>query len=110
MVVKIGDFGMSRRLQSRDYYRKGGDILLPVRWMAPECIHDGIFTISGDIWSFGVLLWEIWTYANLPYAHLTNQEVFESIMHHNRLSQPDLCPDAVYHLMMEVCGDLTKFI
>ena len=102
MVIKISDFGMSRRLQAREYYRKGGEILLPVRWMAPECMDDGVFTVSGDIWSFGVLLWEIWTYASLPYAHLTNQEVYESVTQHNCLKQPELCPDAVYRLMKEV--------
>ncbi|XP_068221352.1 NT-3 growth factor receptor-like [Palaemon carinicauda] len=59
LVVKIGDFGMSRDVYTNDYYQFGGRTLLPVRWMPPESILYRRFTIESDIWSFGVVLWEI---------------------------------------------------
>ena len=71
-------------------------------WMAPECMKEGRFSTNSDVWSFGVVLWEIWSYALLPYSSLTNQEVFESVAGALRLEQPTGCPDAIYRLMKEV--------
>ena len=67
LTVKIGDFGMTRDIYETDYYRKGGKGLLPVRWMAPESLRDGVFTSQCDVWSFGVVLWEMATLASQPY-------------------------------------------
>ena len=67
LTVKIGDFGMTRDIYETDYYRKGGKGLLPVRWMAPESLRDGVFTTQCDVWSFGVVLWEMATLASQPY-------------------------------------------
>lgn len=50
LTVKIGDFGMTRDIYETDYYRKGGKGLLPVRWMAPECLKDGLFSSQSDVW------------------------------------------------------------
>lgn len=50
LTVKIGDFGMTRDIYETDYYRKGGKGMLPVRWMAPESLKDGVFTSQSDIW------------------------------------------------------------
>lgn len=58
-VVKIADFGMARDIYRSDYYRKGGKAMLPIKWMPPEAYVDGIFTAKTDVWSFGVLLWEV---------------------------------------------------
>ena len=55
-TVKIGDFGMTRDVYDTDYYRQGGKGLLPVRWMAPESLYDGLFTTSSDVWYDRVLL------------------------------------------------------
>lgn len=67
LTVKIGDFGMTRDIYETDYYRKGTKGLLPVRWMAPESLKDGIFSSSSDVFSFGVVLWEMATLASQPY-------------------------------------------
>ena len=67
LTVKIGDFGMTRDIYETDYYRKGGKGLLPVRWMAPESLRDGVFTSQCDVWSYGVVLWEMATLASQPY-------------------------------------------
>lgn len=67
MTVKIGDFGMTRDIYETDYYRKGTKGLLPVRWMSPESLKDGVFASSSDIFSYGVVLWEMATLASQPY-------------------------------------------
>nr|CAD7460923.1 unnamed protein product [Timema tahoe] len=67
LTVKIGDFGMTRDIYETDYYRKGTKGLLPVRWMAPESLKDGVFTSFSDVWSYGVVLWEMATLASQPY-------------------------------------------
>ena len=61
-IVKIGDFGLAKNLRSKEYYK--GEGLLPVKWMAPESIMDGIFTIKSGVWTFGILMWEILTLGN----------------------------------------------
>lgn len=66
-VVKIADFGMSRDIYRSDYYRKGGKALLPIKWMPPEAFLDGIFTSKTDVWSFGIVLWEVSSYNILCY-------------------------------------------
>ncbi|KAM7142407.1 insulin receptor isoform 5-T5 [Molossus nigricans] len=98
-TVKIGDFGMTRDIYETDYYRKGGKGLLPVRWMAPESLKDGVFTTSSDMWSFGVVLWEITSLAEQPYQGLSNEQVLKFVMDGGYLEQPDNCPDRVSELM-----------
>ena len=59
LKVKLGDFGLTRELQAKDYYRGSG--FLPIKWMAPESLMEGIFTTKTDVWAFGVLMWKIMT-------------------------------------------------
>ena len=77
LTVKIGDFGMTRDIYETDYYRKGTKGLLPVRWMAPESLKDGVFTSYSDVWSYGVVLWEMVTLASQPYQGLSNDQVIQ---------------------------------
>ncbi|MEE6491390.1 hypothetical protein FKM82_016201 [Ascaphus truei] len=98
-TVKIGDFGMTRDIYETDYYRKGGKSLLPVRWMSPESLKDGIFTPHSDVWSFGVVLWEIVTLAEQPYQGLANEQVLHFVIDNGILEKPENCPDRLHELM-----------
>lgn len=99
LVVKIGDFGMSRDIYSTDYYRVGGRTMLPIRWMPPESILYRKFTTESDIWSFGVVLWEIFTYGKQPWYQLSNTEAIECITQGRELERPRTCPAEVYDVM-----------
>ncbi|KAK4807817.1 hypothetical protein QYF61_023650 [Mycteria americana] len=99
LVVKIGDFGMSRDIYSTDYYRVGGRTMLPIRWMPPESILYRKFTTESDIWSFGVVLWEIFTYGKQPWYQLSNTEAIECITQGRELERPRTCPSEVYAVM-----------
>ncbi|KAB0394316.1 hypothetical protein E2I00_000126, partial [Balaenoptera physalus] len=90
--ANIGDFGMSRDIYSTDYYRVGGRTMLPIRWMPPESILYRKFTTESDVWSFGVVLWEIFTYGKQPWYQLSNTEGRE-------LERPRACPPEVYAIM-----------
>jgi hypothetical protein len=70
--------------------------------MAPEALTEGRCSVQSDTWSFGVLMWEVWTYAQLPYATHTNQEVYDGVLKDLVLAQPAGCPNALYRLMKEV--------
>ncbi|XP_060231898.1 LOW QUALITY PROTEIN: insulin receptor [Meriones unguiculatus] len=98
-TVKIGDFGMTRDVYETDYYRKGGKGLLPVRWMAPESLKDGVFTAASDVWSFGVVLWEIASLAEQPYQGLSNEQVLKFVMDGGCLEPPPGCPARLTELM-----------
>ncbi|KRX70924.1 Insulin-like growth factor 1 receptor [Trichinella sp. T6] len=98
---KIGDFGMARDVYVKDYYRPQGRRLMPVRWMAPEALKDAKFTSKSDIWSYGVILWEIATLANQPYAGLANEEVMRLVVDHRKIMEkPKDCPKRMYDLML----------
>lgn len=87
-TVKIGDFGMTRPMYDSDYYRFNRQGMLPVRWMAPESLSDGIFTPKSDVWSYGVLLYEIMTFGSFPYQGLSNKEVLEHVKSGNIITLP----------------------
>ncbi|EFN89247.1 Insulin-like receptor [Harpegnathos saltator] len=99
LTVKIGDFGMTRDIYETDYYRKGTKGLLPVRWMAPESLKDGVFTSFSDVWSYGVVLWEMVTLASQPYQGLSNDQVLRYVIEGGVMERPENCPDSLYNLM-----------
>ncbi|KAL1493064.1 hypothetical protein ABEB36_011201 [Hypothenemus hampei] len=99
LTVKIGDFGMTRDIYETDYYRKGSRGLLPVRWMSPESLKDGVFSSSSDAWSYGVVLWEMATLASQPYQGLSNEQVLRYIMDGGTMQRPEDCPDKLYEVM-----------
>ncbi|XP_054651469.1 ALK tyrosine kinase receptor isoform X2 [Dunckerocampus dactyliophorus] len=100
-VAKIGDFGMARDIYRASYYRKGGRAMLPVKWMPPEAFMEGIFTSKTDTWSFGVLLWEIFSLGYMPYPSRSNQEVLDFVTNGGRMDPPKNCPGPVYRIMTQ---------
>lgn len=106
LVVKIGDFGLARDVYSNHCYRKVGEGLLPVRWMAPESLTDGIFTTYSDIWSYGVVVWEVFSHGQQPYPARSNLEVLNLVKNGGRLQRPKICSPALYDVM-ETCWAYT---
>lgn len=100
LVVKIGDFGMSRDVYSTDYYRVGRHTMLPIRWMPPESILYRKFTVESDVWSFGVVLWEIFSFGKQPWYELSNHEVIQQVTSGKLLTKPDGCPEEIYQMML----------
>ncbi|XP_066437650.1 epithelial discoidin domain-containing receptor 1 isoform X3 [Eleutherodactylus coqui] len=109
LTIKIADFGMSRNLYAGDYYRIQGRAVLPIRWMAWECILMGKFTTASDVWAFGVTLWEIFMLCKeQPYGELNDEDVIENAGEVFRdskkqmyLSRPPPCPLSLYELMLQ---------
>ncbi|CAG9135656.1 unnamed protein product [Plutella xylostella] len=99
LTVKVGDFGMTRDIYETDYYRKGSKGLLPVRWMSPESLKDGVFSSNSDAWSYGVVLWEMATLAMQPYQGLSNEQVVRYVVEGGVMERPEHCPDRLYELM-----------
>ncbi|XP_029435343.1 ephrin type-A receptor 1 isoform X2 [Rhinatrema bivittatum] len=100
LLCKVSDFGLSRVLENDvegTYETRGGKI--PIRWTAPEAIAHRTFTSASDVWSFGIVMWEVLSYGEKPYGDLTNQEVMKSIEDGYRLPPPVDCPPLLYDLM-----------
>ena len=87
-TVKLADFGMTRPMFESDYYRFSKKGMLPVRWMSPESLADGVFSPGSDVWSYGVLLYEIITFGSFPFQGLSNNQVIDNIKKGQTLSQP----------------------
>uniref|UniRef100_A0A8I3MVS4 Ephrin type-A receptor 2 n=2 Tax=Canis lupus familiaris TaxID=9615 RepID=A0A8I3MVS4_CANLF len=102
LVCKVSDFGLSRVLEDdpeATYTTSGGKI--PIRWTAPEAISYRKFTSASDVWSYGIVMWEVMTYGERPYWELSNHEVMKAINDGFRLPTPMDCPSAIYQLMMQ---------
>jgi len=98
-VVKITDFGLSK---DASIYKMNDESTIPVRWTAPEILNRQIYTTKSDVWSFGVVIWEIFSFADVPYGLLTNKEVTEQVTQRKiSLGKPNDCPDQVYNLLIQ---------
>uniref|UniRef100_A0A8C8FCX2 Fibroblast growth factor receptor n=1 Tax=Oncorhynchus tshawytscha TaxID=74940 RepID=A0A8C8FCX2_ONCTS len=100
-VMKIADFGLARDIHHIDYYKKTTNGRLPVKWMAPEALFDRIYTHQSDVWSFGVLLWEIFTLGGSPYPGVPVEELFKLLKEGHRMDRPAACTEELYMMMRD---------
>ncbi|XP_039210182.1 fibroblast growth factor receptor 1 isoform X3 [Crotalus tigris] len=101
IVMKIADFGLARDIHHIDYYKKTTNGRLPVKWMAPEALFDRIYTHQSDVWSFGVLLWEIFTLGGSPYPGVPVEELFKLLKEGHRMDKPSNCTNELYMMMRD---------
>ncbi|NXN26297.1 FGFR4 factor, partial [Nycticryphes semicollaris] len=126
-VMKIADFGLARDVHDIDYYKKTSNVSgglgegtggewgpqlglnrvllpqgrLPVKWMAPEALFDRVYTHQSDVWSFGILMWEIFTLGGSPYPGIPVEELFKLLKEGHRMDRPSNCTHELYMLMRE---------
>uniref|UniRef100_A0A8C0G344 Fibroblast growth factor receptor n=1 Tax=Bubo bubo TaxID=30461 RepID=A0A8C0G344_BUBBB len=91
-VMKIADFGLARDVHDIDYYKKTSNGRLPVKWMAPEALFDRVYTHQSDVWSFGILMWEIFTLGGSPYPGIPVEELFKLLKEGHRMDRPSNYP------------------
>ncbi|XP_051931785.1 macrophage-stimulating protein receptor [Hippocampus zosterae] len=105
-TVKVADFGMARDIYDKEYYsiqdHKGAK--LPVKWMAIESLQTQKFTTKSDVWSYGVLVWELLTRGASPYPEVDPYDITHYLLRGRRLPQPQYCPDTLYSIML-ACWD-----
>ncbi|XP_067037567.1 fibroblast growth factor receptor 3-like isoform X2 [Acropora muricata] len=99
-IMKIADFGLARSLRDMDYYRKTTKGRLPIKWLAIEALFDRVYTIQSDVWAFGVLLWEIFTFGGSPYPGRPVQNLFDLLESGYRMERPSNCPNKIYQVML----------
>ncbi|XP_056372950.1 macrophage colony-stimulating factor 1 receptor [Hyla sarda] len=105
-VAKICDFGLARDIENDSNYVVKGNARLPVKWMAPESIFDCIYTVQSDVWSYGILLWEIFSLGRSPYPGvIVNRKFYKMIKDGYKMDCPDFAPLDVYRIM-KACWDL----
>ncbi|KAI4904272.1 hypothetical protein NFI96_030082, partial [Prochilodus magdalenae] len=98
LLCKIADFGLARVIEDDQYTAREG-AKFPIKWTAPEAINYGSFTIKSDMWSFGILLYEIITYGKIPYPGMSNGEVMTQVQRGYRMPCPENCPPELYDIM-----------
>ncbi|KAJ8274578.1 hypothetical protein COCON_G00092030 [Conger conger] len=104
LVCKVSDFGLSRYLQddtSDPTYTSSLGGKIPVRWTAPEAIAYRKFTSASDVWSYGIVMWEVMSFGERPYWDMSNQDVINAIEQDYRLPAPMDCPAALHQLMLD---------
>ncbi|XP_047630613.1 macrophage-stimulating protein receptor isoform X8 [Phacochoerus africanus] len=100
-TVKVADFGLARDILDKEYYsvQQHHHARLPIKWMALESLRTYRFTTKSDVWSFGVLLWELLTRGAPPYPHIDPFDLTHFLAQGRRLPQPEYCPDSLYEVM-----------
>ncbi|CAL1543914.1 unnamed protein product [Lymnaea stagnalis] len=95
-ILKIADFGLAR---NGDYYRKKSRGQIPVKWMPPEALLDFKYTEKSDVWSFGIVMWEIFSLGGMPYPSVPHEDLYNKLIEGYRMEKPPLAPDSLYDTM-----------
>lgn len=105
-TVKVADFGMARDIYDKEYYsiQDHKRVKLPVKWMAIESLQTQKFTTKSDVWSYGILMWELLTRGASPYPDVDPYDITHYLLKGRRLPQPQFCPDTLYCIML-ACWD-----
>ena len=101
LCVKISDFGLSRDIYAKHYYRSKNKIPLPFKWMAIECIERGFYSSETDVWSFGILFWEILSRGSEPYPLIDYSDLLRHLKSGHRLPKPTYGSDVLYELLLK---------
>ncbi|NXA94794.1 SRMS kinase, partial [Melanocharis versteri] len=107
LTCKIADFGLARLLKD-DIYSTSSSTKIPVKWTAPEAANYRTYSLKSDVWSYGILLYEVFTYGQIPYEGMTNQETVRQITRGYRLPRPSPCPPEIYSIMLECWSGNTE--
>eukprot|EP00054_Salpingoeca_dolichothecata_P008781 m.49809 g.49809 ORF g.49809 m.49809 type:complete len:663 (+) comp17953_c0_seq1:32-2020(+) len=99
-VVKVADFGLARYVLDDEYTASEGT-KFPIKWAAPEVISYARFSTKSDVWSYGILLWEIWSIGRTPYPSFTNMEVVDKVVEGYRLPSPQAATHEMHQLMLD---------
>lgn len=105
-IVEICDFGLSKDCYKYDEYVNKSDGPLPVKWMAVESIRYRIYTTKSDVWSFGIFMWELFSFGENPYPGMSVDESFiEKLCTGYRMSKPEHCPGSLFDDIITKCWD-----
>ncbi|XP_041566250.1 proto-oncogene tyrosine-protein kinase receptor Ret isoform X2 [Drosophila elegans] len=104
-ICKISDFGLTRDVYEDDAYLKRSRDRVPVKWMAPESLADHVYTSKSDVWSFGVLCWELITLGASPYPGIAPQNLWSLLKTGYRMDRPENCSEAVYSIVRTCWAD-----
>jgi serine/threonine protein kinase len=99
---KLADFGLSVQLDpGHDHYIAPEGSKFPIKWTAPESLKTNYFTIKSDVWSFGILLWEMYSYGRSPYSKINHKDIAKELEEGTRMEAPSGCPDYIFQMMRD---------
>ncbi|CAL1535044.1 unnamed protein product [Lymnaea stagnalis] len=99
--VRVADFGLARDIYEKEYYSSANKkAKLPVKWMAIESLEKGTYSVKSDVWSYGVVLWELMTRGLMPYPEVDNWDIIRYLKAGRRMPHPNYCPDLLYDIML----------
>ncbi|XP_076250730.1 tyrosine kinase receptor Cad96Ca-like [Rhynchophorus ferrugineus] len=98
-ACKVADFGFARDVIASHVYERKSEGRLPIRWMSPESLYDNIFSVKSDVWSFGILIWEVVTLGSTPYPGISAADVMKKVRDGYRLDKPEHCRRELYNIM-----------
>lgn len=103
-IIKITDFGMGKQIEQDIIdYKEENSLTIAIKWSAPEVILQRIYSNKSDVWSFGIVLWEIFSWGESPYNNLSNKDTITWVMKGHRLAKPENCPEPIYNIMKNSC-------